>query len=211
MPFNDIYRLRLYGRLHGAQIVNVLHFVQDDPLPTQGAQQLANDFVTNMRATLIARVTTAFTYEYVEVESIVPYAGGPFVAAFPGGTVGTRTGICASATLAEVISIYTSRGGRRGKGRMYLCGGNTDQSTGITNGAWASPQTGTTQAYATALATRYMAVLTGSVGLWRLGVWSKASGPPLPPWTSDQFVRATSLTVRTTVRNQRRRQIGVGR
>src|SRR6185295_12710892 len=102
MPFNDVYRLRLYGRLHGSQIVNVMHFVQDEPLPTWGALQLAQDFVTNMRPSLIARVTSAFTYDYVEVEPIVPYSGGPVSVNFPGGTVGTRSGACNTATLCEV-------------------------------------------------------------------------------------------------------------
>src|SRR6186997_1271811 len=122
MPFNDIYRLRVYGRMHGAQIVNVMHFVQDDPLPTQGGLQLAQDFVTNMAATLRARCVNQMLYEYVEVESIVPFSGGPVQVNFPGGSVGTSAGSSVSATLCEVISIYTSRGGRRGKGRIYLPG-----------------------------------------------------------------------------------------
>lgn len=211
MPFNDIFRLRLYGRLHGSQMVNVMHFVQDDVSPALGAQDLATDFATNMKTTLQGRASNQLSFEYVEVESIVPYAGGPFQSAFPANTLGAQTEAAISATLAEVISIYTSRGGRRGKGRIYLPGAPALSIANAHNGLWQPAQTTRTQTLATALATRYMSVLAGPVGRWRLGVWSRAMGPAHPPWTSDQFVRATSLTVRTTIRTQRRRQLGVGR
>lgn len=211
MPFNDIYRLRLFGTLHGAQIVNVLHFVQDDPDPLKGGLELANTFVTNMTATLRARCTSAFTYNYVEVERIVPYTGGPVTVNFPASSVGTRSGACGSAMVCEVISIYTSRGGRRGKGRFYLSGGNTEQTNGLQSGVWTAPQSTTTQNLANQFAGIFMDDTLPVVSAWRLGVWSRASGPEHPPWTTDQFTRATALVVRNTARTQRRRQVGVGR
>lgn len=208
MAFNDIYRLRVYQRLHGQQVVNVMHFVQEDPLSTVGGQQLANNFIANMTTTMRARTSNQMTYEYVEVQTIVPFSGGPVTANWTGGTAGTQIQPCQTGTVAEVITIYTSRGGRRGRGRIFLAGARTD-TTGMASGLWAAAQTTLTQAYATALATFYTGVLPPVP--FHLGVWSKASGPALPPWTSSQFVRATGLTVRQTVRNQRRRQIGVGR
>src|SRR5678815_45324 len=194
MPFNDIFRLRVYQRMHGAQVVNVLHFVQDDPLPTVGAQQLAQDFVTNMRASLIARACNQLAFEYVEVQSLVPFTGGPVAVNFPANTVGTVFGSSASATLCEVITIYSSRAGRRGRGRIYLAGANTNQDLPV-QGVWAAGQTTKTVAHATALAARYIDPL-GSLQ-FRLGVWSKVLAGPNPPWPSSAFVRATALTVRT--------------
>lgn len=209
MAFNDIYRLRIYQRMHGAQVVNVLHFVEDVAVGGgSGAQALANDFVTNMRAPLIARACNQLAFEYVEVQSLVPFSGAPATTNFPGGTVGTVFGTSASATLSEIITIYTSRAGRRGRGRIYLAGANTTSDIPV-QGVWASGQTTKTTALATALATRYMQVpyTTSFV----LGVWSKVLAGPNPPWPSSAFVRASALTVRTTIRTQRRRQVGVGR
>jgi hypothetical protein len=208
MAYNDIFRLRVYQTMHSAQVVNVMHFVQDDPLPSRGAQELANDFVTNMTATIKARTVGACTFNYVEVQSIVPFSGASAITAFPGGTVGTVGGQSASATLCEVLTIYSERAGRRGRGRLYLP--SSDSSTaGASVGAWLPAQTTRTQAFATALFNRY--IIAGHPIGWVLGVWSRASGPVLPPWTSSQFARATGLTVRTTIRTQRRRQLGVGR
>lgn len=211
MPFNDIYRLRVFGRLHGAQIVNVMHFVQDDVDPLKGGLELANAYVTNMAATQRARVVNAFLYEYVEVERIVPYSGGPVQVNFPAPGTGTSAGTNVSATLCEVLSIYSVRGGRRGKGRIYLCGGDTVSGGSLSAGVWGSTQTAKTQAYATQLATIFMDDTDPVRSSWRLGVWSRASGPVNPPWSTDQFARASSLVVRTICRTQRRRQVGVGR
>jgi hypothetical protein len=208
MAFNDIYRLRIYARLHGGQVVNVMHFVEDIPINGTGAQALANDFATNMKTALQGRAVNQMTFDYVEVQSIVPFSGAPAVANFSTPLLGTVGGSTASGTLAEVITIYTSRAGRRGRGRIYLAGGNTDLNPPV-SGVWHSQQTIRTQTLATALATRYMQV--PYVTSWALGVWSKAIAGPTPPWPTDAFVRANALSVRTIIRNQRRRQVGVGR
>lgn len=208
MPFNDIFRLRVYQRLHGSQVVNVLHFVQDDPTPTYGGLQLAQHFVTNMTTPLRNRAVSQLAFDFVEVQSIVPFAGAPVAVSFPGGTVGAVVGGSVSATLCEVITVYTSRAGRRGRGRIYLAGAST-ATADISLGSWISPQTTRTTSFATALATNYMQ--EPPVVGWKLGVWSKVIAGPTPPWSTDAFVRATNLTVRTIVRTQRRRQVGVGR
>lgn len=208
MAFNDIYRLRIYGRQHGSQCVNVLHFVEDVNLTGTGPQALATDFVTNMGTTLRARAAAQMLFEYVEVQSIVPFSGGLVTANFPANALGTAPSASVTATLAEVITIYTSRGGRRGRGRIYLAGSGTTISE-LNSGVWQSGQTARTQAFATALATRYMVVPYNSS--WALGVWSRAIAGPTPPWPTSAFVRATALTVRTIARTQRRRQVGVGR
>lgn len=209
MAYNDIFRLRVYQREHGSQVVNVLHFLEDLAAVGGGAQGLANDFVTNMRATLIARSSPDLIFETVEVQSIVPFSGAAAVAAFPAATIGTRTGGTASATLAEVITIYSSRAGRRGRGRIYLAGVHSSGSGSPTGGIHSTTQTTTTTAFANAVSTRY--IFAPGLGAYCLGVWSRASGPTFPPWNTSQFVRATGLTVRTIMRTQRRRQVGVGR
>jgi hypothetical protein len=209
VAYNDIYRLRVYGRLHGAQIVNVMHFVQNNASPGLGAQELANDYRDNMLAASRSRASSQFLFETVEVQSIVPFTGAAAVAAWPGGTVGQRGGAVTSATLAEVITIYTSRAGRRGRGRVYLAGAESVGTGMSSGGVWNSAQTALTVAFATALATRYIDPLN-QVN-WSLGVWSRRIAGPDPPWPTDAFARATGLTVRTIMRTQRRRQVGVGR
>ena len=92
---------------------------------------------------------------------------------------------------------------------MYLSGAQTAATTLSSGGLWNAAQAALTQAYANAIYNRYISG-TKPIG-WALGVWSRVSGPVFPPWSTDQFARATALTVRTTMRTQRRRQVGVGR
>ena len=208
MAYNDIYRMRIYQRLHTAQVVNVLHFVNDDISGVQGPLELANHFFTNLSTSMRARAIGGHTFELIEVQSIVPFSGGPVTVSWPASTGGTSAGTTPSATLCEVITIYSQRGGRRGRGRLYLAGAETSLNP-TTNGVWNSAQTAKTVTFANALASNY--VNTSHSSVFTLGVWSKASGPAEPPWSTSQFARATGLTVRTIVRTQRRRQVGVGR
>jgi len=194
--------------MHGAQVVNVMHFVQEDPLPTVDAAFLANDFRTNMDATIRGRTTPFCNFQYVEVQSIVPFSGASAISNWPANTNGTSGSNSASATLCEVVTIYTSRAGRRGRGRLYLPSGDTT-TTNALNGSWTSTQSARTVSFANALSARYIAHTTGLS--FSLGVWSRVLAGPTPPWPSSAFVRATTLSVRTSIRTQRRRQVGVGR
>jgi hypothetical protein len=203
---NDILKLRVHCRMHGAEVINVMHFVDDFGLDVDNAQILANDFRDNMGTTLRARACSDLVFEYIEVVKIVPYGQGPRLALWPSNTLGTSTGSQGTATVAEVITIHTDQIGRRKRGRIYLAGGS---NVSLIAGSWIAAQTTRTQAFATAMATRYMSA--GTAGSYKLGVWSKLTAGPEPPWPTSAFTRATSLTVRTIARNQRRRQIGVGR
>jgi hypothetical protein len=206
MAFNDIFRLRVHCRQNGGEVLNVLHFVDNFGVPGDSAQYLANDFRDQMGTTLRARACPDLVFEFVEVIKIVPYGDGPRVALWAANTNGTATGNSFSATLAEVVTVYTGTAGRRHRGRMYLAGAPTGTSAA---GSWPAAQTTRTQTFVTALMNRYGPAATNID--FRLGVWSKVIAGPDPPWPTDAFTRASSLTVRTAVRNQRRRQIGVGR
>jgi hypothetical protein len=205
VAFNDIYRLRIHQRVHGGEVLNVLHFVDDTGTPS-GAGDLAADFRDNMQTTLRARCGNDFLFEFVEAVKIVPYGEGPETAPWAANTVGTVAALTLSGTLCEVITIYTSQIGRRHRGRLFMAGAANGR---FASGAFTASQTTATQAFATALAARYTA--PGHPSPFSLGVWSKVIAGPDPPWPTSAFTRATSLTVRTLVRNQRRRQIGVGR
>jgi hypothetical protein len=202
--YNDIYRLRIHCRLHGAEVLNVLHFRGD--IVTSSASGLANDFFTNMATTLRGRASNDCFFEYIEVVPLVPYGDGPVTVSWAANTAGTVVAAAISGSLAEVVTVYTNQIGRAHRGRIFLSG---IASGRIAAGLMTSAQTTATQAFATALAGRYIG--DGHTGSYTFGVWSRLLAGPDPPWTTDAFTPATSLTVRTIVRNQRRRQIGVGR
>lgn len=208
MAFNDIYRLRIWGRLHGQAVCNVLHFLEITPGVGNRAPLLCTDWNTNMSTTFRGRIanTNGTIMEFLECQRIVPYGDVPHIHLWTGTASGTLAVTCGSGSLAEVITFYTGQTGRRKRGRMYLHGGG---SNAMSLGQWTSTQTTATQAFATALIARY--AVTAPPAEFRLGVWSRVIAGPAPPFTTDAFAPVISATVRTTVRNQRRRQLGVGR
>lgn len=208
MAFNDILKLRVHCRMYGNEVLNVMHFVDTGGLPGDQAQALANDFRDNMITTLRPRASGDMAFEFVEVIKIVPFGEGPRIANWAAATLGTAAGTSISATLCEVITVHSDQIGRRKRGRIYLSGAPAAASTAAA-GLWTATQTTRTQAFATALAARYIADGGGSA--FRLGIWSKLTAGPDPPWSTDAFTRATALTVRLIIRTQRRRQLGVGR
>lgn len=206
MAFNDIYKLRIHQRLHGQEVINVLHFKEDAPITGVGAQALADHFRTYMSPHLLGRACPDLYFEYVEVVPIVPIGEEPRLSLWPADTRGTLASQCQTGTLAEVVTLYTGQAGRRKRGRLYLAGGAT---INLVAGSWAANQSALTRTFATELAETYCVVPYATS--WVLGVWSRVIAGPDPPYTTDAFTPVQVLTVRTTVRNQRRRQLGVGR
>jgi hypothetical protein len=208
MAYNDILRLRVYYQFAAVQMVNVMHFVSQDVTGVDTPADLASDFGVNLLASMRARTANTVVFQYVEVQKIVPFAGGPAVYTYPASTFGSVAGSVASATLCEVVTIYSERGGRRGRGRVYLPT-SEQSSSSASNGSWTATQATRTAGFVTAMTSRY--ITATPTPRWYLGVWSRASGPLAPPWTTSQFARATGLVARATIRTQRRRQLGVGR
>lgn len=208
MSFNDIYRLRVWARLHGQAVCNVLHFKEVTALPGSGAAVLCADFNTNLGTAWKARNASSSgpLMEFLECQRIVPYGDVPHIHLWTGGTTGTATGTSYSGTVAECVTLYTGQAGRRKRGRIYFAGGVGND---MAQGQWTSAQTTRTAALMTALLARYGEPAAPSQ--FMLGVWSRVIAGPDPPFNSDGFAPVISSTVRTTVRNQRRRQIGVGR
>jgi hypothetical protein len=208
MAFNDIFRLRIWSRLHGQAMCNVLHFVQIGPPVTNEASILCTDFNTNLGTTYRGRMasSTGPQMEFLECQRIVPYGDVPHIHLWTGAAAGTAIGPCLTGSVAEVVTLYTGQTGRRKRGRIYLGGGITQD---MASGQWASAQTTRTTSFVTALMARYCIAPIPSD--FRLGVWSRVIAGPAPPFSTDAFAPVISATVRTTVRNQRRRQIGVGR
>jgi hypothetical protein len=196
----------VHCRLHAGEVINVLHFVDESGVIVNGAQVLADDFRDNMGTTLRARAGAEMAFEFVEVIKIVPYGDGPVIASWPASTNGTNGSGCNTGTLCEVITLSTGKIGRRYRGRIYLSGVII---SALNNGLFTATQTTKTQAFATALINRYGGL--SPTRTFGLGVWSRLLAGPDPPWTTDAFTRVTSATVRNVIRNQRRRQLGVGR
>lgn len=205
MAFNDIYRVRIHCRIHGGENINVWHFMVNAPAG-DSALALATEIRDSLGTEMRARASNEMSFEYVEAVKLVPYGEGPATASWPAATLGTVLSTCPSGSLAEVVTVYTSQIGRAHRGRIFFGGLAVNR---IGSGLTLTAQQTATQALVTKISTRYV-VEPAATG-YRFGVWSRKLAGPNPPFSTDAFTLCTSMTVRTILRNQRRRQIGVGR
>lgn len=209
MAFNDILRLRIvYG--YGSMVMNnVMHFVEELPVYAPGTPNtlaLAQDFMNNMSTSLRARTANNVQFLRIEVQPVVPYGAESAILDYGTNTFGTQAQATHVPFATENVTIYSNQIGRRKRGRIYLPPGSLNT---MASGSWTSAQTALTQTFVTAMVNRYIGNTLGTT--WYLGIWSRVLAGPAPPWPTSAFTRATRLQVRTVMRTQRRRQVGVGR
>lgn len=120
---NDLWQVRIVGRLDGQETNNVLHFrylsgASDTDVELHLIQVLITCFITH----ILPVVTSSWNFEKVVWKRVSPTLG-PELTSVP---TGTTTGGGAAAALpsfaSAVFSIRTHEGGRSKRGRMYLAG-----------------------------------------------------------------------------------------
>lgn len=205
----DVYRVVIRGRLFGSEIDNVLWFRERSGSSVgsgNNSAALAANVRTGIDANWRAVASTSMFYEAVQATRMIPYGDGPTEDAWAANTAGTAGASTAvHPQSAGVLTLYTSKIGRSRRGRIYLAG---FPGSNAASGLWtAGTLTGMTS-IATTLTTRYGP--SGSQA-YELGVWSKLIAGPDPPFVTTAFEPITSIAVRSQIRSQRRRQVGVGR
>jgi len=209
MAANDVYRVVIRGRLFGSEIDNVMWFRERAGSSVgsgNNSAALAANVRTGIDTNWRAIASTSMFYEAVQATRMVPYGDGPSEDAWAANTAGSAGASTAvHPQSAAVLTLYTSKIGRSRRGRIYICG---MPGTNAASGLWSAGTITGLTAIATTLTTRYGP--SGSQS-WELGVWSKKLAGATPPFTASAFEPITSIAVRSQIRSQRRRQVGVGR
>jgi hypothetical protein len=201
MAAGDIYRLVQTGT-YGTTVQHALHF--KDLTGTGSPSGLVTDWTNNIVPTWKANVVTIYGFSSVKVRKIGP--GSPVEAS---GTLSGSGSVSATQYMpciaACIVTWYTSRLGRRGRGRTYMNGqpneagsvGNlgTANTTRITN-------------IANAIFNRYVN-LTGQ-STYKLGVFSRVIGGSIEPVNPAGFADVTSFVVRAYIGSMSTRRVGHG-
>lgn len=194
MAVGDIYLVTFVQEQHGQAILNTVHYKETVSGGAAGAATLAAKIDADAGPVWRAALSDEWEYQYTQVQKIYP--GVP---QFP-VVVGTNAGIGSVANDPEptsvsiVVTKRTALAGPAYRGRIYLAG---IPVTYINDSALSS--TGVTGL--TGVAEELIEPKTSGGYTFVPVIWHKAS------LTSDDI---TGLTLRTTVRNQRRRQLRRG-
>jgi hypothetical protein len=123
-PFAFGIRVRIIGRCHGSQTVNVLHFgtntdINDGPNLDPILLEIANDILECVVEQLLPIITSDWNLVQVDAQRFHPSVSNPVVAAAPQNATGAGSPASVSFA-ASLVNLKTFRGGRSGRGRVFL-------------------------------------------------------------------------------------------
>lgn len=205
---NDMYQVRLVGRIEGQETNNVLHFVcvgADTDVATHLIVVLAQCFIDN----LLPVLSSAWTFEKIVWKRVAPTLG-PEITSIP---VGAGAGGGAASALpsyaSAVLSIRTILGGASRRGRMYM--------PGIPEAATLGSLLDTGHAFWAGLLGFAVCVIAHFVPgdppgapAWSMGVYSRKLGGSTFPYSNVGFTGMRSMTPVALLGTTRSRKLGRG-
>lgn len=195
MAVGDIYSVIVRGRVHSQTTMNVFHYRVSIDGDADDADGLVAAFAANCQTEWLACCSDEWELTGYICQKIHPL---PVLSAFTqevAFSAGTVAGNSLPSSVAVVMTKRTNLGGRVGRGRTYMPGvpSSFEDNSEITDAGYATYL---------ALANRLDNSLTSQIGgSYTPVIWHRT------PRTSDSI---TQFIPRTTLRNQRRRQVGRG-
>jgi|SRR5215213_1292092 len=207
----DIWQVLVQGAIEEQQCENVLFFrAQDvDPDPLAG---LIADLVECFLTGLVPALSATYTFERIIARRIYPDIGPDVIYTAPGGTdvTGDAAGDAEPSFVSALISLQTTRGGRSGRGRMFIAGiaeGDTTASRINSEGAlWAA-----LLAFCVCMLGKFITKDIPGAGDWEWGVFSRKLGNKKAPFLAVGFAPIIAATPKQLLATTRSRKIGHGR
>ena len=208
-PWTQGARVRILGRIHQQDYVNVIHFATNTQINDNIARdtlilQLLSQVMACVTDQLLAGVTSDWTFTGVEGTAIAPVLGDPQFSAAPENSVG-QLGPTSASFIASLATIRTGLGGKTHKGRFFLPpAGEANTNASLLDGDTKAQL----QQFLTCLVTKFVG--NGASTPWRLGVLSRKLLANSPANFDTAFTEATSLTISDVAAIMGSRKVGRG-
>jgi hypothetical protein len=207
-PWAAHAQVRILGRLHGQQTVNVLNLatntvVNDDLTGIALLQQLGQDIRDCVEQTLALAVTSDWKFEMVDVRKTGPTVGDTIEIA-PTDQIEGALAPTSVSFAATLVRILTGGGGRSGRGRIFLPPPGEPQ---ITQSAMDANTNALVVAFCACLIGKFIQNATTP---WRLGVLSRKKVNNVLPPIDERFREAVNLTVVSQMAKIGSRKVGHG-
>lgn len=232
MANGDVFRVTLKHAYTdaGVAVQHVLWFQQtsDDPVAGEAdvmAVAVGNAWTSSSNGEPRAFWSPAFQFLGTEAQKMLDPFEPPVSYAVPGVLVGTGDDhdVGIPTVCSMVMTVLSTRGGRRGRGRVYLGGFAArrpnipgvlaDYFTLTAHGHWSVLLGAAVQNWFNTLADTFdgVTVVDGPSGMKAVwGVWSRAIGGNTPPYNPAGFAAHIGHSTDRVVRVQRRREYGHG-
>lgn len=208
-PWSSGAKLRIVGKLHGQDCINVLHFATNTQIndPTelnQRLQQLVTAMLECLVQLLPAAVTQDYTLSYVEAMQIHPTAGDVIQQA-PAQPVVGQLGPTSVSFAASLVQVRTGFSSRTKRGRIFLPPvGEAQMTNSLIDAAGIDPIT----AFLVCVAGKFLTNNASSI--WRMGVLSRKKVNNAAPAFNDAFTEALTLLPSNVVAKMGSRKVGHG-
>lgn len=209
---HDLYQLRFDGHIEEQECKNVLHFMC---VSSAGDDDVALHLVAVVLACFVTHVLPVLAPTYaldgITWKKVGPTLGPENFLAGPSSNQGASTADALPSFNSALVSIRTTRGGRSGRGRMFIAGIPEDQTTAsrinVEGPFWAA---------LTAFVACVVSAFTGladpmpAVNKWQFGIYSRKLGGSTFPYAITGFAPATNMIPKNLIATTRSRKIGHG-
>lgn len=207
-PWTAGAQVRIRGRIHGQQTVNVLHFATNlgwsvDTIHVN-LEALAQHVLECLVQTLLPVVTSDWTLEGVDAKGIYPQTTDEVTVVPAGASAGQKSPVSTSFE-ATLMHIRTGGGGKSGRGRNFLPpSGEAEIANSIIDGPtlilWAN--------FLTCLTNKFIGAAPSTE--FRLGVFSRKIFGGILGNFDNAFREGKNLSVSNVVAVMGTRKVGRG-
>lgn len=207
----EIWEVVQHCRQEGQEVLNVMHFrmvTAVDDIEARLLRALIVCLLTLLRPTMGSN----FQFVKMSAKRVTPDLG-PIIELAPEPTdqvQGAAEGDTLPAHCSICVNIHTTRGGRSGRGRMFIAG----IPEGATSGSYIEQTNPHWQAILDYLACVAAAFVKPTVdagsNVIQFGVMSRKIGGLKPPYIAAGFAAATKLVARNIVGSTNSRKVGRG-
>jgi hypothetical protein len=207
----ELWICKIQGKIENQECQNVIWF-RSAGADSDVALHLLTEIMTCFLTTLLPVLASSYEFERVVGQRVHPTLGNEIeVRAATGADVtGNAAGDGAPSFVSALISLRSVRGGRIGKGRMFIAGvpeGGTLKSYIPTEGEFYAGLV----AFVTCLLGKFLAPHTLPLNKWEWGVFSRKIGHAKFPYDALGFSPMADAIVKTLLATTRSRKIGHGR
>lgn len=201
MSVGDFYDVVLQQQLHGQTILNTFRFLQTAGATGNTSPGLATNFAVSVAAPLLSHQSEDVSQRFLFTTRVDPKPRALTVITDLGGPVGGILGASLPSSVALVFTKNTANSGRGERGRWFFAGINRiHENASVLNSA------GITE-WSPLASALFNSVTDGTT------TWAPQLARQLPDGAGgvqEVGVGLSQVLLRSTLRNQRRRQVGVG-
>lgn len=207
----ELWQVLVQGKIENQECENVLWF-RSAGADTDVALHLLTEILACFSTTLLPVLASSYELQRVIGRRVHPTLGNDIeVRPAAGATVlGQAAGDAQPSFVSALISLRSVRGGRTGKGRMFIAGvpeSGTLKSYIPTEGAFYAGLV----AFVTCMLGKFLGPHTLPLNKWEWGVFSRKLGHAKFPYDSLGFSPMADAVVKPLLATTRSRKIGHGR